>query len=97
MLTDAVTGWFRVPSLETSSDGLSPGHSDRRNPEVRERLMTRIRAEFSEMPCLRLTEGQSARLFGLRGDVCGRVLASLEREGTLQRGSDGRFGIRESQ
>ena len=35
------------------------------------------------MPCLRLTPGQAQRLFGLRADVCARVLAGLVDEGTL--------------
>lgn len=73
--------------------GVTSPYVERRNLEARERLVSRIRAEFSEMPCLRLTGPQSARLFGLTGEVCGRVLAALEREGTLDRTPDGRYGI----
>jgi hypothetical protein len=46
------------------------------------------------MPCMRLTDAQSARLFGLSTAVCARVLAALVREGTLWRGPDRRFAVR---
>ena len=36
---------------------------------------------------MRLTAGQARRLFGLRSDVCQRILATLVRQGTLA--SDG--------
>ena len=67
---------------------------DRRNSIPRDRLLNRIRAEFREMPCLRLTFGQAQRLFGMRADVCERVFASLVREGMLTRGPDARYGVR---
>ena len=67
---------------------------DRRNPESRVRLLDRIRGEFREMPCLRLTRPQAQRLFAMRADVCDRVLATLVAEGTLVRGGDGQFAVR---
>ena len=67
--------------------------ADRRNIASREHLLQRVRSEFKEMPCLRLTRGQAQRLFGLRADVCARVLADLVDEGTLTRGPDERYGI----
>jgi DNA-binding IclR family transcriptional regulator len=67
---------------------------ERRNHDSRERLVRRIREEFREMPCMRLTDVQSARLFGLSKAVCTRILATLVREGTLWMGSDGRFAVR---
>jgi hypothetical protein len=67
---------------------------DRRNNVSRDRLLNRIRSEFREMPCLRLTFGQAQRLFGMRPDVCERVLAGLVREGMLTRGPDARYGVR---
>ena len=70
---------------------------DRRDHDSRDRLMRRIREEFREMPCMRLTEAQSARLFGLSKAVCGRVLATLVGEGSLWVGSDGRFAVRARQ
>jgi hypothetical protein len=69
---------------------------DRRNGASREQLLRRIRAEFEEMPCLRLTCGQARRLFGLRSDVCDRVLATLVDEHTLTRGLDDRYGLRDA-
>ena len=68
--------------------------SDRRNPPSREELLRRIRAEFCDMPCLRLTCGQAQRLFALRRDVCERVLADLVRDRTLTLGPDERYGLR---
>ena len=35
------------------------------------------------MPCMRLTAGQARRLFGLRSDVCQRILTALVRQGSL--------------
>jgi hypothetical protein len=65
--------------------------TDRRNIDDRQQLIRRVRAEFREMPCLRLTAGQAQRLFGLRPDVCGRILGELVDHGKLACGSDGRY------
>ena len=70
---------------------------DRRSLASRDALVGRILGEFSEMPCLRLTRGQAQRLFGLRADVCERVLADLVRDGTLQCGPDGRYRLNDNQ
>ena len=67
---------------------------ERRNPVAREQIVSRVRAEFTEMPCLRLTAGQAQRLFGLRADVCQRVLGALVREHLLVCASDGRYMAR---
>jgi hypothetical protein len=69
---------------------------DRRDPAHREAILRRIRGEFREMPCLRLTASQAQRLFGLRQDVCLRVLTELTGDATLVRGSDGRYGLNDS-
>ena len=66
---------------------------DRRNSVTRSQLLDRVRAEFREMPCLRLTRGQAQRLFGMRVDVCERVFAMLVEEGTLTCGPDDRYGV----
>jgi hypothetical protein len=66
---------------------------DRRDSASRRQLLRRIRAEFDEMPCLRLTFEQAQRLFGLRPDVCERVLETLVADHSLTRGIDGRFGL----
>jgi hypothetical protein len=64
---------------------------ERRDTRSRELLLARVRAEFQEMPCLRLTRPQAQRLFGLRLDVCERVLATLVRQREIYLGSDGRY------
>jgi hypothetical protein len=46
-------------------------------------LLHRVRAEFDELRGLKLTFAQVRRLFGLRDDVCQRVLDTLMREGFL--------------
>jgi hypothetical protein len=73
-----------------------PTIADRRNSASREQLLRRVRAEFDEMPCLRLTCGQARRLFGLRADVCERVLGTLVAEHTLTCGPDQRYGVRDA-
>jgi hypothetical protein len=81
--------------------GLSHGQrlltGDRRDHDSRDRLLRRIREEFREMPCMRLTDMQSARLFGLNRAVCTRVLVALMSEGTLWKGADGRYAARARQ
>lgn len=47
------------------------------------RLHARIRAEFREMPGMRLTVSQAARLFNLEPARCARVLDALVSEGAL--------------
>lgn len=87
---------FPVPSRMLAF-GIAGGQllltGERRNHDSRERLVRRIREEFREMPCMRLTGAQSARLFGLSQAVCARILSALVSEGTLWIGSDGRFGV----
>ena len=56
---------------------------DRRTQSSRDDLLERVYGEFFEMPCLRLTAAQTQRLFGLRGDVCQRILAALVAGGSL--------------
>jgi hypothetical protein len=58
-------------------------------------LIERVAGEFNEMRCLRLTAPQAQRLFGLRADVCHRVLAGLVADGTLVHGTDGRYRLSE--
>jgi hypothetical protein len=69
---------------------------DRRNHASREALLQRIRVEFIEMRCLRLTRRQAQRLFALRPDICDRVLAELVHNGVLACGGDDRYRINDS-
>jgi len=64
---------------------------DRRDPESRAGLLVRVRGEFYEMPCLRLTCDEAQRLLGLRPDVCGRVLDDLVVAGQLTQTAAGRY------
>ncbi len=48
-----------------------------------ERLHQRIRAEYKEMPGLRLTLAQAARLFNLERQHCEDVLTTLVSSGAL--------------
>lgn len=47
-----------------------------------------IRAEYREMPCLRLTKRQIQRLWGLDHDTCDAVVKELETEHFLRRVAD---------
>jgi len=69
---------------------------DRRNQRSRDALLTRVVAEFQEMPCLRLTGRQAQRLFDLRPDVCQRLLGALLRDGTLTYDHEQRYRLNES-
>ena len=64
---------------------------DRRDTAARMQLLQRIRAEFAEMPCLRLTRAQAQRLFGLKPDVCDRILATLVAERMIFRDTDHQY------
>ena len=61
---------------------------DRRDGASRNALMERVYGEFHEMPCLRLTPEQARRLFGLRADVCQRILERLVERGSVAREGD---------
>ena len=74
----------------------SPRPGDRRrSPQWRARLEQRARAEFTEMPGLHLTIVQAQRLFGLRSDICRRILDTLVREGFLAEVAPGTYGRRD--
>jgi hypothetical protein len=52
-------------------------------------LLQRVRAEFNEMPGLRLTPAQAARLLGLDASSCQRVINALVGVAFLKRAADG--------
>jgi hypothetical protein len=54
-------------------------------------LLARIRAEFHEMPGLRLTLLQARRLFALDIVTCSAALAALEAAGFLATTRDGAY------
>lgn len=53
--------------------------------------MRRVRGEFEEMPCLRLTLTQAGTLFGLPDRICQWVLGRLESDGFLGRTQQGEY------
>jgi hypothetical protein len=69
---------------------------DRRVQPARDLLLARVRGEFCEMPCLSLTVPQAMRLFGLREDICRRVLGALVTDGVLWKRDDERYVSRSS-
>jgi len=50
------------------------------------RLIRQIRAEYEEMPCLRLTLAQAARFWSVDRDACRVALEGLVVEGYLVEG-----------
>ena len=59
--------------------------------EVWHATIRRVRGEFVEMPCLRLTESQARLLLGLNQAATGWVLGCLAREGFLWQTSTGEY------
>jgi hypothetical protein len=74
-----MTGPWQVRSPERMPDSLW------------EATVTRIRSEFHEMPCLRVTRDQARMLFGLHGAASEWVLNRLAEEGFLMQTPDGQY------
>ena len=53
------------------------------------RLLQRVRSEFNEMPGLRLTPAQAARLLGLQPPLCRTVINALVEASFLRWAPDG--------
>ena len=60
-------------------------------PAVDETIVKRARAEYLEMPGLRLTSAQAQRLWGLDRPTCEELLSTLTRAQFLARTRDGSF------
>ena len=56
-----------------------------------DQLVTRIRAEYLELPGLRLTLSQASRLFGVERSACEHVLAELVSHRFLKTMGDGSY------
>ena len=65
-----------------------------RGPATKDRPLTRIFAEFMEMPGLRLTMAQAQRLWGLDPIVCSGLLSDLVDAGFLVKFPDSTYGRR---
>jgi hypothetical protein len=85
-----------------SADAVTPAKDpllrlrpDRRDWRHREALLRRFEAEFQEISGLCLRPAQAARLFGIRLDICERVLGVLADEAeVLALRSDGSYVVR---
>src|SRR5262249_40866449 len=66
-------------------------HHNRRAMKSVDDVFARVRAEYLEMPGLKLTAQQVARLCGIDGSLCRLVLDSLVEERFLCRKSDGMY------
>ena len=53
--------------------------------------INRVRSEFDEMPCLRVTTEQACALFGLTSPSADWILNSLIEEGFLVQTADGQY------
>ena len=79
-----------TPRDERSERG---SHSGPRAPGAMSALAVRVQGEFQEMPGLRLTVRQAARLFSVAPDVADAVLRELRCASVLARSDDGAFFI----
>ena len=61
--------------------------------EVMSPLAVRVYGEYREMPGLRLTVRQAARLFSVAPDVADEVLHELRRASILRHSDDGAFSL----
>jgi len=79
-----------------AADVLSRSHSQRDRHELessRREILSRIRSSYFELPGLKLTAAQGARLWALNVDQCAAVLESLVERNILVR-RDGSFCLR---
>ena len=71
--------------------------SPNRLPEsVWRATVTRVRAEFEEMPCLRVTLDQARLLFGLTAQTSEWVLSRLADDGFLVQAGSGEYVRRQT-
>jgi hypothetical protein len=63
-------------------------------PDENTSLAARVRGEYEEMPGLRLTVAQAARLFGLAPAVAHAVLDDLRRASVLNCSDRGTYSLR---
>lgn len=62
-------------------------------PETMSPLAARVHGEYKEMPGLRLTVRQAARLFSVEANVADAVLHELRRASILACSHDGAFSL----
>ena len=64
---------------------------DRMPDSVWRATLARVRGEFAEMPCMRVTPEQACALFGVKGPAIHRILDRLAAEGFLSRTGQGEY------
>ena len=69
---------------------------DQDDARLLEHLVHRVRAEFLEMPGLRLTMPQARRFWGLEEELCEAILSRLVEARFLRRTRDGAFARHDS-
>ena len=67
------------------------GDPDRMADEVWTATLARVRGEFAEMPCMRVTSAQAASLLGVKQPTIGWVLDWLADEGFLAKTDQGEY------
>jgi hypothetical protein len=93
-LPDRTAGPLSVHTASARVVGPGQGRShstERRNLTSRTALLRRITVEYDEMPGLCLTAAQAQRLFGLRDDICSRVLNALVNAAAVRRDLNGLY------
>jgi len=68
-----------------------PPAPDRRNHIRRAALVSRILAEFDDMPGMALSLKQAGRFLGVDEAACARILAQLMRDGRLRRNANQQY------
>ena len=86
-MAPTLAGVFELQSFPSQID-------ERRDPPTRERLLARVQCEFDEDAGLVVTLAEAGRLFGMRHDICHRVLRELVAKGVLCTTSRNRYAKR---
>jgi len=89
MRTQISTAQISAPVRERCTES----HNGASTPEAMSPLATRVHGEYREMPGLRLTVRQAARLFSLAPDLADAVLHELRRASILTCSNDGAFAL----
>ena len=77
--------------MTTIGEVMTSSHNGDSPPDSMSALAVRVHGEYREMPGLRLTVRQAARLFSVAPEVADAVLHELRRASLLARSDDGVF------
>jgi hypothetical protein len=93
-ITAMRTQMSAVQITTSAEEHLARGsHNGTGAPDAMTPLAVRVQGEYREMPGLRLTVRQAARLFTVAPDVADAVLNELRRASILARSDDGVFAL----